>query len=229
MGFFDMFKREDEKVDLRKINSKLNMSFSNIKKDIKSMNQWINHLEDNRKKHKSRLNKHKDKIIDVESRLIAIENAIKELEDKQVFVNNQLFKQLSKQPQTAVRLKQTSVGVQTAVQTRVQTAKEDVMDYSSEELGFILKRLTVMERAVIWILLNTDLKLSYEDLAATLGKDKSTIRGQLNNIKRKSDNLVSEIVEKNGNKRYYIEDEIKSKIMSEIRSDSIEKKNKKKK
>ncbi len=224
-----MFKREDEKVDLRKINSKLNMSFSNIKKDIKSMNQWINHLEDNRKKHKSRLNKHKDKIIDVESRLIAIENAIKELEDKQVFVNNQLFKQLSKQPQTAVRLKQTSVGVQTAVQTRVQTAKEDVMDYSSEELGFILKRLTVMERAVIWILLNTDLKLSYEDLAATLGKDKSTIRGQLNNIKRKSDNLVSEIVEKNGNKRYYIEDEIKSKIMSEIRSDSIEKKNKKKK
>ena len=224
-----MFKREDEKVDLRKINSKLNMSFSKVKKDIKSMNQWINHLEDNRKKHKSRLNKHKDKIIDVESRLIAIENAIKELEDKQVFVNNQLFKQLSKQPQTAVRLKQTSVGVQTAVQTRVQTAKEDVMDYSSEELGFILKRLTVMERAVIWILLNTDLKLSYEDLAATLGKDKSTIRGQLNNIKRKSDNLVSEIVEKNGNKRYYIEDEIKSKIMSEIRSDSIEKKNKKKK
>jgi len=229
MGFFDIFKREDEKVDLNKINSKLNMSFSNIKKDVKSMNEWINHLEGHRRKHKVRLNKHKDKIVDVESRLVAIENAIKELEDKQVFVNNQLFKQLSKQPQTAVRLKQTAVGVQTAVQTRVQTAKDDIIDYSSEELGFILKRLTVMERAVIWILLNTDLKLSYEDLAATLGKDKSTIRGQLNNIKRKSDDLVSEIVEKNGNKRYYIEDEIKSKIMSEIRSDSIEKKNKKKK
>ena len=52
-----------------------------------------------------------------------------------------------------VLVKQTSVyPVQTSVQTGVQTP--DLTNFS------------VMERAIIWILLNTDMKLSYDDIAA---------------------------------------------------------------
>jgi hypothetical protein len=43
-----------------------------------------------------------------------------------------------------------------------------------------------------------EMKLSYEDLALMLGKEKSTIRGQINTIKQKSEGLIEEITEKNG-------------------------------
>jgi hypothetical protein len=37
-----------------------------------------------------------------------------------------------------------------------------------------------------------------------LGKDKSTIRGQINNIKQKNPGLIEELRELNGKKRLYI-------------------------
>ena len=58
-----------------------------------------------------------------------------------------------------------------------------------------------MERAIVWALLNADMRLSYEDLAALLGKDKSTIRGQINTIKQKNSNIIMEAREANGKKR----------------------------
>jgi chromosome segregation and condensation protein ScpB len=60
--------------------------------------------------------------------------------------------------------------------------------------------------------LQSDLKLSYEDLALLLGKERSTVRGQVNSIKQKSDGLILEITEKNGKKRVYIPDEMKEKL-----------------
>jgi DNA-directed RNA polymerase specialized sigma24 family protein len=80
-----------------------------------------------------------------------------------------------------------------------------------------LKRLTPMERSLVWALLNTDLKLSYSDLSNILGKDESTVRGQLSNIKRKTDELLLEMSESNGQKRFYIEDRIKNKIMKKYK------------
>ena len=76
-----------------------------------------------------------------------------------------------------------------------------------------LEQFSVTERAIIWVLLNTDMKLSYDDLAAMLGKERSTIRGQINTIKQKSENLISEGIEKNGKKRLYISEEIKEKLL----------------
>jgi len=94
-------------------------------------------------------------------------------------------------------------GVQTPVQTGVQTD--------------ILESLTVMERAIVWALLNADMRLSYEDLAALLGKDKSTIRGQINTIKQKNSNLIMEVREANGKKRLYIPDKARSMIIKSVK------------
>jgi len=87
----------------------------------------------------------------------------------------------------------------------------------------------MMERAVVWALLNTDLKLSYEDLSVALGKDKSTLRGQINNIKTKSERLVEEYTERDGKKRFYINEKKKTEILKGIgRKEKIVQKVKKK-
>ncbi|MEM4230541.1 MAG: HTH domain-containing protein, partial [Candidatus Pacearchaeota archaeon] len=115
----------------------------------------------------------------------------------------ELFKQLFK-TQTRVLNKQTGVeGVQTPVQTPVQTGD--------------LSNFSIMERAILYILLNSDLKLSYDDLAAMTGKSRATIRGQINAIKRKSEGLIMEQIEKNGKKRVFIPDEVRDKLLKNVK------------
>jgi len=70
------------------------------------------------------------------------------------------------------------------------------------------------------------MKLSYEDLALLLGKERSTIRGQVNTIKQKSEGLIEEMTEKNGKKRVYIPDVIKEKL-SKYAKVRVKKKSKK--
>jgi chromosome segregation and condensation protein ScpB len=93
--------------------------------------------------------------------------------------------------------------VQTGVQTGVQTD--------------LLSNLTVMERAIVWALLNSEMRLSYEDIAALLGKDKSTIRGQINTIKQKNEGIILESREVSGKKRLYVPDEIRSMIIKSVK------------
>ena len=57
------------------------------------------------------------------------------------------------------------------------------------------------------------MKLSYNDLSAMLNKEKSTIRGQINTIKSKSESLIEETVEKNGKKRIFIPEQMKEKLL----------------
>jgi hypothetical protein len=45
-----------------------------------------------------------------------------------------------------------------------------------------------------------------------LGKEKSTIRGQINAIKQKSEGLIMEYFEKNGKKRVYVPEEVREKL-----------------
>jgi chromosome segregation and condensation protein ScpB len=100
--------------------------------------------------------------------------------------------------------KQTAVGdVQTGVQTGVQTP--------------FFGQFSTMERSTLWVLLNTDMKLSYEDLAAILGKEKATIRGQINSIKQKSGDLIQEIMEKNGKKRIFIPEKVKETLLKKVK------------
>ena len=101
--------------------------------------------------------------------------------------------------------KQTAVeGVGKAVQTAVQTGN----------FYGILQNLTSSERLLVFTLMNAGngMKLSYEDLARLLGKERSTVRGQINSIKQKSEGLILEITEKNGKKRVFVPEEIRVKL-----------------
>ena len=170
------------------LNDSLKNSFSNIKEDMFSLSSHVETLHGHKKDHS-------ELIEDLDSRLKTLEGFIEEVLTNPMLVQTD---NLSKQTQTHVRPKRTSALVQT-----------DILDS--------LKRLTPMERSLVWALLNTDLRLSYRDLARILGKDESTARGQVSNIKRKIDYLILEKSENNGQKRFYIEERIKNKIMKKYR------------
>ena len=206
MSFFDFWKKED-KIDkkIESLHKNLGISFDKIKNDMETFSKWVTHLEKHRTNHHSKLE-------EVEKRMFAMEKLLEDLRYKREFVQSQA---ISTNKQTAVRSKQTAVGVQTPVQTGVQTP--DLFD-----LEDILKSLTVMERIVLWTLLNTDLKLSYDDLSVLLGRDKSTLRGQINNIKRKSEGLIIEYLENNGKKRFFVEENTKSEILRRLKREKID-------
>jgi len=184
------FFRKRKEVELLK--QDVQKSFDSVKEDFVKVGQWISHID----------GKHKEKdeeILKLKSYLSEIQGDLDEIKEFISFFGPHL----SKQGQTAVN-KQTAVEVvQTPVQTGVQTA--------------ILSNLTVMERAIVWALLNAEMKLSYEDLAALLGKDKSTIRGQINTIKQKSEGVVEEVREKNGKKRLYIPEKTRNFILKSVK------------
>ncbi|MBI2671028.1 hypothetical protein HYX18_03565 [Candidatus Woesearchaeota archaeon] len=213
MGLFDFWKKED-KLDkkFKVLHNNLSASFSNIKKDMENFSKWVMHLEKHRTHHHS-------KIGDIEKKVYFLEKMLEDIKIGQTFVR---LPDVSKHGQTFVRLKQTAVGVQTGVdvvQTPVQTAIQTFKPIGTSELKEILRNLTVMERAVLWTLLNTDLKMSYDDLAVLLGKDKSTLRGQITNIKRKSDDLIKEFIENNGKKRFFVDENIKKMMIMGLKND----------
>ena len=188
-------KRDDDRVE--KLSENIKSSFDAVKDDFKKAADWISHLN-------SKDNEQSKKISEFDGRLSSIENEISEIKTFISFFSTRMSKQVFKHEQTAVD-KQTAVeGVQTAVQTA------------------ILGNLSVMERAIVWVLLNTDMKMSCEDIAALLNKDRSTIRGQLNAIKNKSD-ILAETIEKNGKKRYHVPESAKEILLSKIRAEKKQK------
>jgi hypothetical protein len=185
-GWFS-WKKEGEKIreDTKK-------GFEFVKKDISSLTGWIKHLD-------SEKNLQKKDIDTLIGDLSSIKEEVESLKNVLSMMNDLKPKQLFKTNKQLLN-KQTSVyTVQTAVQTAVQTPNLD--------------QFSVTERAILWILLNADMKLGYDDLSAILGKEKSTIRGQINTIKSKSEGLIEESIEKNGKKRVFIPEEIKEKML----------------
>ena len=187
-----MFGLFGHKKRVEKLKAEVQDSFTHVKKDFNKVGEWIKHLDD---KHLS----HADEISKIKEQLLLVHEDLLEIKDFVSFFGPQLSKQM---PTTAVKQPSMS-GVQTVVQTGVQTG--------------ILDNLTVMERAIVWALLNSEMKLSYEDLAALLGKDKSTIRGQINTIKQKNEGIVMEIRELSGKKRLYIPDEVRAMIIKSVK------------
>jgi len=183
------------KKEVKEIEEETRKGFSDVKRDMDSVGKWIKHL-DKQDKHLS------DVIFSIKIELSSLHDEVESLREATELIsesekNKQVFKKLP------VFEKQTAdEDVQKAVQTAVQT--DNIYD--------ILKSLSGNERVIVMALMNNDMKLSYEDLALLLGKEKSTIRGQINMIKQKNDNLIEEIVEKNGKKRVYIPEEIKGKL-----------------
>lgn len=195
MGFLFWRKRkEDEKISTLKYEIK--DSFGVVKQDMAKITRWIKHLNSKDSDHSYKMDMIYDEISELREDIDGLKSFIS-------FFDTRLASKLFKHKQELFN-KQTAVcGVQTPVQTAVQTA--------------ILRGLTGNERLIVWTLLNTDMKLSYEDLAVLLGKQKATIRGQLNNIKQKSGDIINEILEKSGKKRYYIDDQTKETLLKTIK------------
>jgi len=179
----------------KNIEQKTQEGFNPVKKDIDTIGKWIKHLDSKDKQLFDMVNELKSDISTINEELGGLREGI------ELATGNAEHKQLFEK--TAVEDKQTAVGgVQKAVQTAVQTAN----------FYEILRNLTTNERALVFTLMNNDMKLSYEDLALLLGKERSTVRGQINSIKQKNEGLIEEISEKNGKKRVFVPEEIKEKL-----------------
>jgi prophage DNA circulation protein len=187
-----MFNWFSNKKEVEAIKEDTKVGFEAVKKDILSVTGWIKHLDSEKNMTNSEINSLKEEIASLNNEIENIKNIISivgNVNSQQVFKTNKRL--LPKQ--TA------DYDVRTAVSTPVQTPNLD--------------NFSITERAIILVLLNSDLKLSHEDLAAMLGKEKATIRGQINSIKQKSEDLILEQIEQNGKKRVYISEEMKEKLL----------------
>jgi hypothetical protein len=184
------------KKRLNEISVETKKGFESVKKDILSVTGWIKHLDSENNITKKEFDYLKKDLSTIKENIEGLKNVVSMTNDLNT---NSLFKQPFK---TKKRLfnKQTGVqAVQTGVQTGVQTPN--------------LRDFSITERAILLVLLNTDMKLSYDDLATMLGKEKSTIRGQINTIKSKSESLIKEAIEKNGKKRIYLDEKMKENLL----------------
>ena len=186
---FGFFTKKVEKEEFEQLRDAVQTGFNNVKQDFEKTTKWIKHLHSKGSDHNDDISDIHDELTTIKEDLENLKNLLSIIGDRKVF----------KQPQTVFN-KQTPVyDVLNSVQTGVQTV--------------FLDNLTSNERAIIFILLNSDMRLSYEDLAAMMGKRKSTIRGQINSIRQKSEGLIEEIVEVNNKKRVYIDDRTKEMLL----------------
>jgi len=184
------------KKEVEKLKEDTKRSFDSVKNDINKTGKWIDYLN----KHDNEL---KNEISEIKGDLSTVKDELEQVKELLSMFDAGISKQLSKR----LFNKQTAVyGVQTPVQTAVQSPK--FSQFSA---------LSTTERAIVWTLANSDMKLSYDDLAAVLGKSKVTIRGQINAIKQKNEGLVLEQAERNGKKRLYIPEEIKEKLLKNVK------------
>ncbi len=183
----------NKKVD--KLEKETKSSFKEVKKDFDAVGKWIKHLDSRDKQLFDFLNELKREMSSLNDEIEGVKEALSFMD---LAEQN---KQLSKK--SPVLAKQTAVySVEEAVQTPVQTAN----------FYDILQGLSSNERLIVFALMNSEMKLSYEDLARLLGKERSTIRGQINAIKAKSEGLIQELTEPSGKKRVYVSDEVKEKL-----------------
>ncbi len=177
---------------------KTKKGFESVKHDIDKVGRWIKHLDGQDKQLFDVLNELKHDLSSIRDEIDSLKEGVGliDLEAK--------HQQITKK--TGVVNKQTAVyPVGEGVQTPVQTGN----------LYNILQNLSSNERLLIFALLNAGegMKLSYEDLARLLGKERSTIRGQVNAIKQKSEGLIMELTEPSGKKRVFVSEEVRNKLL----------------
>ena len=186
---FGFFKKRDEKNEITIIKQSVQTGFNSVKNDVNTLTKWIKHLNSNDESLKNDISTINDDIHQLKDEIENLKNILSLVGNPPVF----------KQNQTMFNKQTPSTNDLNVVQTTVQSS--------------FLYNLTTNERAIIFVLLNSDMKLSYEDLAAMLGKDKSTIRGQVNSIKRKSEGLIEEVISENSKKRVFIPEKTKEILL----------------
>jgi len=212
--------------DVNKFKKKVENTFLNFRDDFDKVSNWISHLHSKNGENEKELLKIRHRLSNLEVNMQEIKNVMNYILDNieklsENYESKEMFKQLSKQGQTGV-YKQTGVY---AVQTPVQTGVQTPLQTSLEDKFF--KNLTKSEKILVGILLSNDLKLSCEDLAVLMNKNKSTIRGWINSIKKKSESLIVEVIENSGKKRYYINEEARSQLKKGVLLEKNTKKPKK--
>lgn len=191
-----LFKKEN-KQDLDEHKQAVQTALNKVKQDMDHVGKWLKHLNETDSDLKKDVEDMKDDLHSIKKEMEEIKEMLKQPVEEKVV-------QIVKQPQTA-RVKQTAdYGVQTAVQTGVQAA--------------FFERLSASEKTLVGILLSSDMKLSYEDLAVMTGKDPTTVRGQVNTIKQKAAGLIEEQVEKNGKKRLFVPEKIKGILLKRVKT-----------
>jgi len=191
---FGFFIKKAEKKDVEQLKTAVQTGFNSVKQDMGKFTTWIKHLDS------SNLDL-RDDLSEVYEEISTLKDEIENLKNILSIVGN---RQMFKQPQTVFNKQTVFKGVSNTVQTSVQTV--------------FLDNLSTTERAIIFVLLNSDMKLSYEDLAAMLGKTKATVRGQINSIKQKSEGLIEEIVGENNKKRIFIPEKTKEILLNTKKS-----------
>jgi len=186
---FGFFNKKVKKEEFEQLKQAVQTGFNSVKQDVGGISKWIKHLDTNDSKLKDEILELNDKIATINDELENLKNMIAIIGERGVF----------KQRQTVFNKQTVFKGVLNTVQTGVQTV--------------FLDKLSAMERAIIFVLLNSDMKLSYEDLASILGKSKATIRGQINSIKQKSEGLIEEQISENNKKRVFIPEKIKEMLL----------------
>lgn len=216
-GMFEWFFGGRKEVE--KVRDETHKAFDAVKKDIDHVGQWIKHLH-------SKDSEHRELISGFDARFSTIEKEVSELKMLVGLLNEDLGGRVFPQPSTAVHKQRIVEAVERPVETAVYSGVDaPFLGYSVNPLV----GLTAMERAVVYVLLTSELKLSYEDLAVMLGKDRSTLRSQINMIKRKNPDLIEEYVEKNGKKRVFIPEEIRQKLTKNVKLRGIKRTLKEKK
>ncbi len=187
-----------KKKNIEQLKEETKKGFDAVKKDMSSIGEWIKHLNSKENKQDEEIKELKEVLSSVNDELENLKNVLSIITELKPKSNFKTPKQLFNK-QTAV------YPVQTAVQTAVQTPN--------------LSNFSITERAIIWVLLNAEInmKLSYDDIASLLGKDRSTIRGQINTLKSKSEGLIEEIVERNGKKRVFIPEKMREKLLKKTK------------
>ena len=186
---FGLFSKKATKEELEQLKQGVQTGFNSAKQDISKLSVWVKHLDSKDSQLKYESFELQEEISRMKEEIEYLKNLVS------VAPNHALFKQR----QTVFNKQTSSNGVLNSVQTGVQTA--------------FLDNLSTTERAIVYVLLNSDMKLSYEDLAAMLGKDRATVRGQINTIRQKSGELIEEIVGENNKKRVYIPEKIKEVLL----------------
>ena len=126
------------KKDVKKVKEETRKGFESVKKDIQSASEWIKHLNYEKDLHKKEIKDIKDVLSTIKEDIDELKSLVSLVDG----INSKWMFKTSKQ----VFNKQTGVyPVQTGVQTGVQTPN--------------LERFSVTERAIIWVLLNADMKL----------------------------------------------------------------------
>ncbi len=194
---FGFFRKKVKKEEFEQFKQAVQTALNRAKTDVTNIGTWVKHFDTNDSNLKEDISDIKEDLSTVKEELENIKNIVSILGSKGLF----------KQRQTAV-YKQTAVrSVLNTVQTGVQTP--------------FLDNLSTTERAIIFILLNSDMKLSHEDLAAMLGKSKATIRGQINNIKQKSEGLIEEQISENNKKRVFIPEKVRNILIRTVKKGKV--------